>query len=46
MKPIKRADIFKEIIGLPLSDMWRYSGFQKFEFGKPDFHKNKKGEER
>jgi hypothetical protein len=26
--------IFAELIGLPLTDMWRYAGCQKFEFGE------------
>lgn len=33
------------LIGLPLTDMWRYAGHQKFEFGVQRAHKNRRGEE-
>ena len=33
------------LVGLPLSDMWRYMGCQKFEFGEQKQHVNRKGEE-
>ncbi len=33
------------LVGLPLSDMWRYLGCQKFEFGEQKPHFNGKGEE-
>jgi hypothetical protein len=36
---------FASLIDLPLSDMWRYLGFQKFEFGEQKPHLNRKGEE-
>ncbi|GEM_PF-1893870 len=34
-----------ELVGLPLTDMWRYIGFQRFEFGEQKPHLNRKGEE-
>ena len=34
-----------ELVGLPLSDMWRYAGCQKFEFGEQRPHLNRDGEE-
>jgi len=37
-------EAFSPLIGLPLSDMWRY-GSQKFEFGEQKPHLNRKGEE-
>lgn len=33
------------IVGQPLSDMWRYAGCQKFEFGEQRPFVNRKGEE-
>lgn len=33
------------LVGLPLSDMWRYMGCQKFEFGEQKPYLNRKGEE-
>jgi len=33
------------LVGLPLSDMFRYAGCQKFEFGEQKPHLNRKGEE-
>ena len=32
------------LVGLPLSNMWRYLGCQKFEFGEQKPHVNRKGE--
>ena len=34
-----------ELVGLPLTDMWRYVGFQRFEFGEQKPHLNRKGKE-
>jgi len=33
------------LVGLPLSDMWRYAGCQKFEFGEQKKHANRYGEQ-
>lgn len=33
------------ILGEPLSDMWRYGEFQRFEFGAQKPFLNKKGQE-
>jgi len=35
----------RQFIGEPLSDMWRYAGFQSFAFGVPHLRRNRKGEE-
>lgn len=37
-------EAFKDLIGLPLTDMWRYVGCQKFEFGEQKQFINRKGE--
>lgn len=37
-------ETFSALIGLPLSDMWRYMGCQKFEFGEQKPNLNRKGE--
>lgn len=35
----------RPLVGKPLSDMWRYAGLQKFEFGVQRPHKNRKGQD-
>lgn len=38
-------DALAPLVGLPISDMWRYAGCQKFEFGEQRPHLNRKGDE-
>ena len=38
-------DALRSIIEQPLTDMWRYGGMQKFEFGEQRSHTNRRGEQ-
>jgi len=39
------CEALSALVGLPLSDMWRYAGCQKFEFGEQKATVNRKGQD-
>lgn len=41
---VKIETAMNELIGQPLTSMWRYAGLQKFEFGVQKPSRNRKGE--